>query len=218
MNMKAMILAAGRGNRMYPLTNDTPKPMLKVAGIPMIEHQIQALRQANIIDIMINVSYLADIIIDYLGDGSHLGVNIKYSLEKPTSLGTGGGILKALPFFGESPFLVISADIMSDYPLKNLIHNTLNSLAHIVLVDNPIYHPKGDFSLKPNHLIDLTGPKLNYSGIARIHPQLFANCQQHTFGVSTLFLEAINNKQLTGEYYQGQWFNVGNPEQTSPIK
>ncbi|MES2998128.1 MAG: nucleotidyltransferase family protein [Pseudomonadota bacterium] len=232
--MKAMILAAGRGLRMRPLTDEIPKPLLPIVGRPFIAHQLLKLADAGIQDIVINVSYRAKQIIEALKNGHRYGVNIEYSFE-PTALETGGGICQALPLLGSDPFIVLSADIYTNYPIEKLACQTLDSLqgtqAHLILVDNPSFHPKGDFHLLPNDLLTLTGsPKLTFASFAIFRPTLFENyipkhvspdVQQHhilkgegykseSFPLSAVLYKGINEEKVTGEYYQdGIWFNVG---------
>lgn len=207
--MKAMLLAAGRGSRMRPLTDEIPKPLLPVAGKPLIAHQLVKLATVGITDVIINVSYRAKQIIDALGNGHSYGVHIKYSFE-PTVLETGGGILHALPLLG-APFLVLSADIWTDYPLEKLLQHPLSSAqAHLVLVDNPNFHPEGDFHLLPNQRLTLNGtPTLTFASLGIYHPSLFESYKSGAFPLSELLRFRITEKKVSGEYYRGSWFNVG---------
>lgn len=208
--MKTIILAAGRGSRMRPLTDEIPKPLLPIANKPFIVHQLLKLADAGLKDIVINVSYRAKQIIGALGNGHHYGVNLEYSFE-PSALETGGGICQALPFLGEDPFLVISADIWTEYPLEKLSQHKLGTAqAHLILVDNPDFHPEGDFHLLPNKLLDLNGsPKFTFANLGIYHPDLFKDCKPQAFPLSDIFHKRINEKKITGEHYQGSWFNVG---------
>ncbi len=216
--MKAMILAAGRGLRMRPLTDKTPKPLLVVAGHPFIGHQLLTLAAAGIRDVVINVSYRAKQIMQALENGHRYGVNIVYSFE-PTALETGGGIFQALPLLGNDPFMVLSADIYTDYPISKLVSHTLDSAqnikAHLVLIDNPSFHPAGDFHLLPDQFLTLTGtPKLTFANVAICHPTLFQNHTEGWFPLVQVFHKSINERKLTGEHYQnGIWFNVGTVEE-----
>lgn len=211
--MKAMILAAGRGLRLRPLTDTIPKPLISVADIPLIVHQIIKLAKIGIKEIVINVSYQAKQIISTLGDGHSYGVNIVYSYE-PTALETGGGICQALPILGPDPFIVLSADIWTDFPLAKLITHSLShfALAHLILVDNPSFHPQGDFYLANNDLLSLdqTPTKLTFANMGIYHPALF-NGKSGTFPLSSVLYEYIAEKKITGESYQGLWFNIGVP-------
>ncbi|SMN02448.1 Glucose-1-phosphate thymidylyltransferase [uncultured Candidatus Thioglobus sp.] len=208
-----MILAAGRGKRMKSLTKNTPKPLLKIKGKTLIEHSIEKLKKAGIVDIVINTSYLGEQIQAYLGDGSAFGVNIQYSTEA-SPLETAGGIIQALPLLGDKPFIVINSDVVCDYDLSTL-HLPKNSLAHLVLIDNPPHHPNGDFSLTAKQQITLNeNARLTFSGIAIYHPDFFKNhldCQTE-LPLYPLLKEAIDTQQLTAEHYQGYWQDIGTPE------
>ncbi len=210
-----MILAAGRGSRMGALTEQTPKPLLRIHQHYLIEYSIDRLRQAGIKDIVINVSYHADQIKSALGNGQAWGVNIIYS-EEPSRLETGGGILQALPLLGEAPFVVVSCDIVSDYPIQQL-PQAPQGLAHLVMVNNPIYHPNGDFGLIENRLDLEAKPTLTMGNISVIRPELFADAKPGYFRLATLLIPAIRKGLLTGEYYQGKWHNIGAPEDLANV-
>lgn len=211
--MKAMILAAGRGLRLRPLTDKTPKPLILVAKQPLIVHQVLKLAKIGIKEIVINVSYQAKQIIDTLGDGQAYGVKIDYSFE-PNALETGGGICQALPILGFKPFIVVSADIWTDFPLERLLSHSLNrrSLAHLILVNNPNFHPQGDFHLTQNGLLNLgdTSNTLTFANLGIYDPTLFQG-KSGAFPLSSLLHEYITEKKITGEYYKGLWFNIGTP-------
>ncbi|MFZ0219003.1 MAG: nucleotidyltransferase family protein [Candidatus Aquirickettsiella sp.] len=211
--MKAMILAAGRGLRLRPLTDKTPKPLILVANLPLIVHQVLKLEKIGIKEIVINVSYQAKQIINTLGDGRDYGVKIEYSFE-PTALETGGGICQALTLLGSNPFIVISADIWTDFPLEQLVTHSLNSfaLAHLILVANPNFHPQGDFHLAQSGLLNLDDPssKLTFASLGIYHPDLFHG-KSGAFPLSSLLYEYIAEKKITGEFYSGLWFNIGTP-------
>ena len=212
--MKAMILAAGRGERMRPLTDHTPKPLLKAAGKPLIEYTIEALVCAGITDIVINLAHLGNQLKNYLGDGSQYQAHIQYSEEGETGLETAGGIKNALPLLGDSPFLVINGDIYCDFPLQSLVNKPFD-LAHLVLVNNPNHNPNGDFSLVNNHQItNIHGRSYTFSGIGIYHPDLFKSHLgiEQKLPLYPLLKEAIVNGQLSGEYYNGYWQDVGTPE------
>jgi len=212
--VKAMILAAGRGERMMPLTQNTPKPLIKVKGTTLIEHSIKALKKAGIIDIIINIAYLGEQVKSYLGDGSKFGINISYSDESLGALETAGGIIKALPCLGTKPFVVINSDVICNYDLSQ-IKLPIGSLAHLVLVDNPAHNQKGDFSLINNHqVVNAHSQTYTFSGIGIYHPDFFKN-HTHVKGKLPLYpllTEAIANGQLSGEHYNGYWQDVGTPE------
>lgn len=216
-----MILAAGKGERMRPLTNDCPKPLLTVHDRTLIEHAMDRVKAANIRDIVINVSYLGKKIEDHLGDGSRYGMRIRYSPEPGEPLETGGGIAKALPLLtdaGDEPFLLVNADVWCELPLVSLSRALLpGTLAHLVLVPNPPHNLKGDFSLDAKGSVQMlaagkTG--YTYSGISVIHPQLFRRYApaKTRFPLRDLLVQAIANDEVTGEIYNGVWVDVGTPE------
>lgn len=209
--MRAMILAAGRGERMGELTVNTPKPLLRVNGRCLIEYVILRLQQNGFTDIVINVAYHGNQIIEVLGSGKQYGVNIEYSIEEKR-LETGGGIFKALRLLGNEPFLVVSSDVMCDFPLRTL-PTELNGLAHLVLVPNPVFHPKGDFGLSQG-LVDMDAkPTYNLGGIGVYHPALFADCAEGYFPLNQLLFPAIRRGKITGQLHHGSWFNIGTAEQ-----
>lgn len=208
--MRAMILAAGRGERMGALTEKTPKPLLRVADHYLIEYMINQLARANIREIVINVSYHGEQIKAALGNGDRYGVQLVYS-EEVERLETGGGIFKALPLLGDKPFIVLSSDIITDFPLENLSQSP-QGLAHLVLVDNPTFHPRGDFGLRHNVIDKQALPTFTFANIGVYRPELFANCEAGYFPLNRLLLPAIQQKQITGELYQGLWYNIGTPD------
>lgn len=208
--MKVMILAAGRGERMRPLTDHTPKPLLEVAGRPLIEHTINALRQSGFGEIIINTAWLGAQIEARLGEGQALGVRLSYSREQ-SALETGGGIYQALPLLGDEPFLVINGDIASDYPFHRLPASP-EGWAHLVLVDNPSHHPDGDFGLDAGQVTVEGKPRLTFSGIGVYRPELFAGCQPGRFPLAPLLRQAMAEGKVTGEHYPGFWLDVGTTE------
>lgn len=211
--MKAMILAAGRGKRMQPLTDNIPKPLLKIGEFTLIEHQLFALAKQGFQDVVINVAYLAEKIMNLLGTGQRYGVNITYSHEKNGPLETGGGIFKALPLLGEKPFLVLSADIWTNFPFGQFFENDADrGLAHIVLVDNPDYHREGDFSLCENKVMLNGGVQLTYGNIGVYHPEFFKTCEPGIFPLGPLLRRAIETGSVTGQHFQGIWCNIGTVE------
>lgn len=213
-----MILAAGKGTRMLPLTETTPKPLLQINNKTFIEYHIEALRDAGISDIVINVAHLKDHIINYLGDGDRYGVRLHYSLEEEP-LDVAGGIKNALDKLGDAPFIVISSDIWTDFPLTQLVNHRLVSKAHLVLVDNPHYHPEGDFALIDGILtFDFPEKFLNYAGIGLFSPDFFSLVATRNASISPLFKHFVDQKALTGEYFGGCWMNVGTPEQLHSLK
>lgn len=211
---KAMILAAGRGERMRPLSDQTPKPLLMAGQESLIGRNIRLLSEAGIQDIVINISYLGEQIKQTLGDGSTWDVSISYSAET-TPLGPGGGIAHAGHLLGDGAFMLLGADIWHDYPLSHL-HN-IDSPAHLVLVDNPAFHPAGDFGLKGKQLTHST-PKLTYGCISVWHTSVFKNnTPQQTAGLRPFIEPLIKSNQATGEHFTGTWHNIGTPTQLQAL-
>ena len=223
--MRAMILAAGEGRRMRPLTDATPKPLLKVAGKPLIEHHIARLSAAGFGEIVVNVSYLGQQLVDFLGDGSRWQVAISISAEQ-TPLETAGGIVHALPRLGDAPFLLVNGDVFTDYPFAQLRGAALDERgAHIVLVSNPEHHPLGDFALQHGRVGQLSATEpvsedcvaATYSGIGVYDPALFADCASGRHPLKPLLDVAIARAALSGELYEGVWEDVGTPERLSVL-
>lgn len=212
--MKAIILSAGRGQRMRPLTDSTPKPLLKAGPYSLIEYHLLSLAKAGFNEIVINVSYHPQQFLDLLGDGSRYGLKIHFSYEPENGgLETGGGILQALPLLGNAPFLVVNADIWTDYPFASLKNKLTDSqLAHLVLTNNPAHNTGGDFYLENNKILPTGNQKLTMCGISVYHPKLFANCQAGIFSVVPLLRNAIAQNLVSGELYQGQWYDIGTSE------
>lgn len=210
--MKAMILAAGKGERMRPLTLHTPKPLVPVAGQPLIEYHLRALAAAGFTDVVINHAWLGQQIEDHLGDGSRFSLRIRYSPEGEP-LETGGGIFKALPMLGDEPFALINGDVWTDYDLARL-RAPLPGLAHLVLVDNPGHHGRGDFRLSAGRVIDGDDAPgmLTFSGLSVLHPALFEGCQAGAFKLAPLLRRAMTEAKVTGEHYRGHWVDVGTLE------
>jgi N-acetyl-alpha-D-muramate 1-phosphate uridylyltransferase len=214
--VKAMILAAGVGERMRPLTDHTPKPLLRVAGIPLIEHHIRRLALAGLGELVINVSHLGAQVMDYCGDGGAWGVSIVYSQED-APLETAGGIINALPLLGDAPFLVVNGDIWIDYPFARLAAYSLrpNESAHVVMVDNPPQHPSGDFQLDDNGWIRVLAPAAvgsTYAGVGLYTTAFFAGTPAGKMPMRPLLDAAISQGRLGGQRYRGQWQDVGTPE------
>lgn len=206
--MKAMILAAGLGARLRPLTNHLPKALVEVHGRPVIEYHLYNLAANGFEDIVINVSYMADKIKQFIGNGHAFGVNVEYS-EEAQPLETGGGIFNALPLLGKQAFLAVNADIFTDYPYCRL-KQALTRTVHCVLIEDK--QGAGDFGLQNGLLIDKK-QGLIYSGITVYSPALFLPCQPGKFSVMPLIKQAIANEQVTGEIYHGQWHDIGTPAQ-----
>lgn len=207
-----MILAAGRGERLMPLTQDTPKPMVRVAGTPLIEYNVRALARAGFKELVINHAWHGEKIESHLGDGSRFGVSIQYSRESE-ALETGGGILAALLLLGEGPFLVVNGDVFTDYPLERL-RRPVQDIAHLVLVDNPDYHRQGDFALEAGKVgLDKDkGKALTFTGISVLHPQMFSDCNPGNFRLGPLLRMIISKGLVSGEHYDGLWISVDTPE------
>lgn len=212
---KAMILAAGRGERMRPLTDTRPKPLLQVAGQALIEYHLQNIQRAGITEVVINHAWLGEKIEAALGDGSRYGLQISYSPEGE-ALETGGGLLRALPLLGEAPFIAINGDIWTDYPLQQLPAEPAG-LAHLVLVDNPPHHPAGDFALRDGHILTAGEPRFTFSGIGVYRPELFHGQQQARFPLAPLLREAMTREAISGEHYAGQWFDIGTPQRLQEL-
>ncbi len=209
--MRAMILAAGKGERMRPLTLTTPKPLISVAGVPLIEYHLRALARAGFKEVVINHAWLGEKIEAHLGTGEQFGLNIQYSVESQP-LETGGGIYQALKYLGDAPFVLVNGDIWTDYDFSAL-RKPLTGLAHLVLMDNPEHHVEGDFSLQQEQVsLPQAGNSLTYSGIAVLHPQLFADCVGGAFRLAPLLRQAIARGQVSGEHFAGHWIDVGTQE------
>jgi len=214
--MRAMILAAGRGERMRPLTDTTPKPLLKVGRKSLIEYHIEHLVAAGFTDIVINHAHLGEQIERTLGDGQRYGAQLYYSPEG-SALETGGGIFNALPLLGNDPFLVINGDIWCNYPFAQL-RRRLTGLAHLVLVNNPEHNPEGDFCLIQQRVYQNGSPRLTFSGIGVYHPELFKECTPGRFSLVPLLTQAMRIGKVSGEHYQGQWIDIGTPERLQQLE
>lgn len=218
--MKAMILAAGKGERLRPLTLHTPKPLVRAGGVPLIEHHLRALKGVGFTEIVINHAWLGQQIEDYVGDGRQWGLSIAYSPEGEP-LETGGGIFRALPLLGDAPFVVVNGDIWTDFEFSglNTAAQPAGALAHLVLVDNPPHHPGGDFALVEGQVRDDASlPRLTYSGIAVLHPELFAGCNDGAFKLAPLLRDAMARGLVTGEHFSGRWVDVGTHERLAHVE
>ncbi len=206
--MKAMVLAAGRGERLRPLTDHTPKPLLEVRGQPLIAWHLHALARAGVREAVINLSWRGAQIHAALGSGERFGLRISYSEEPEGALEVGGGIFRALALLGTDPFLVVNGDTYTDIDFARLSVPT-HALAHLVLVPNPAHHPEGDFALRGG-LVAATGePRLTYSGIGVFRPELFAGCSPGRFPLLPLLRAAMAAERLSGERFDGAWTDVG---------
>jgi N-acetyl-alpha-D-muramate 1-phosphate uridylyltransferase len=206
----AMILAAGRGERMRPLTDTVPKPLLRVRGKPLIERHVERLAHAGFRRIVVNLAWLGSLISDYLGDGSRYGVSIHYSVESPAALETAGGIFRALPALAPGPFLVVNGDVLTDYPFEKLWLQDGRD-AHLVLVQNPPQHPDGDFGLEGGLALPSGADRYTFSGIAAYRPEFFADCEDGAFPLKPLLLRAMAAQRCSAEIYDGLWEDVGTP-------
>ncbi len=216
--MRAMILAAGYGKRMRPLTDHTPKPLLEAGGRPLIEYHLESLRRAGIQDLVINTGWLGEQLEAHLGDGGRLGVSIRWSREG-TPLETAGGIRRALPLLGGEPFVLVNGDIWTDYDFRGLIEAPAgDDLARLVLVDNPAHHDGGDFHLTADGRVsDNAGPRLTYAGIARLDPALFAALDEGERRLAPLLRAAIAAGRVSGEHHHGHWWDIGTPERLAAL-
>jgi len=227
--MKAMILAAGRGERMRPLTDTVPKPLLQIADKSLIEYHIEALVKAGITELVINHAWRGEKIEAQSGDGSRYGANIQYSHEQQ-ALETAGGIKHALRFFDNKPFIVVNGDVFSDYPFAQLIkeseclltHNSSNNImAHLVLINNPDHNANGDFycndSLVSNHPQAPPAKRYTFSGIACYHPDFFHSIKAGKQALAPMLRAAMATQQVSGEIYQGNWWDIGTPERLEEL-
>jgi len=211
--MKAMILAAGRGERLRPLTDATPKPLLEVRGKPLIVHHLEALSRAGFTEIVINLSWLGDQVRDLLGDGSGFNLSIEYS-EEPEALETAGGIQQALALLGER-FIVVNADIFTDYDFARL--QRIDSIAHLVLVENPPHHAHGDFTLNESTVGADGSPRYTFSGISQYHHSFFEGLIPGKQALAPLLFAAAAKQQVTGELFQGSWTDIGSRDRLESL-
>ncbi|RPG50006.1 MAG: nucleotidyltransferase family protein [Gammaproteobacteria bacterium TMED1] len=206
--MKVMLLAAGEGRRMRPLTETIPKPLMQVGGETLIGRWLSIFSKAGYHEFVINTWHLEREIIDALGDGSRWGASIEYSQE-PYLLETGGGIKYALPLLGSGPFIVVSSDVVSDFNPSNFPNSLDGALAHLILVENPRHHPKGDFSLDKNQKVKNSLCRLTYSGIGMFSPGLFEKAPRGKFKLRLLLDQAIVDSRVNGQKHDGFWIDVG---------
>jgi MurNAc alpha-1-phosphate uridylyltransferase len=215
--MRAMILAAGRGERLRPLTDHTPKPLIKVGEHKLIEYHLQKLAQAGFREIIINLSHLGELIRKTIGDGSRWGLNIQYSQEPPSALDTGGGIQQALPLLGDAPFAVINADLFTNYPFSRLRAIKCDQ-AHLIMVPNPAHNPNGDFALHGGHIDPDGEQKHTFSGISVYNPRFFESSSAGRFSVVPMLISAAKEKKVTGELYRGTWHDIGTRERLESLR
>ena len=212
----AMILAAGRGERMRPLTDTTPKPLLRVHGKPLIEFHIERLVADGVESIVVNVAWLGAMIRAYLGDGSRYGVPIHYSEESPQALETGGGIFRALPHLDRNAFLVVNGDVFTDYPFHALRLEAGRD-AHLVMVPNPPQLPRGDFGVAAGLAVPETAERFTFSGIAVYNHEFFAGCSDGAFPLRPLLVRSMLLKRCAAEVYRGRWEDVGTPARLAAL-
>lgn len=216
--MRVMILAAGRGERMRPLTDRTPKPLLPADGKPLIQHHIERLAAAGMRELVVNHAHLGKQIETALGDGSRFGVSIRYSPEgEGQALETGGGLFKALPLLGPGPFLAVNADIWTDIAFEEL-EIAPGDLAHLVLVENPPQHPAGDFVLDGGRVRADGAPRYTFSGVGLYRPELFADCTPGAFPLAPLLRRAMAQDRIGGRLHRGQWMDIGTPERLAALE
>jgi MurNAc alpha-1-phosphate uridylyltransferase len=217
--MKAMVLAAGRGERMRPITDRIPKPLVPVAGKPLIVYHLEALARAGVRDVVINLAYRGAQIREALEDGSRYGVRISYSDEGPDPIETGGGIFKALPLLGAQPFIVVNGDVWTDFNVATLPMLDGGAHAHLVMVPNPPHVARGDFALDGGYIIESDkDDRFTYSGIGVFSPGFFHGCQPGKFPLRPLLSRAIAARKLEGQVYRGVWLDIGTPERLAELE
>lgn len=209
--MNALLLAAGRGERMRPLTDDCPKPLLEVGGRPLIDYHLEALAAAGFRRVVVNTAWRGDRLRRHIGDGARWGLAVRFSDEGERALETAGGIARALPMLGPEPFAVINADIHTDYPFARL-HLPPGRLAHLVLVDNPAQHPAGDFALVDGRVRGDGMPRLTFAGIGAYHPALFSGMPIAPRRLAPVLERAMAEDRVSGERHGGAWHDVGTPQ------
>jgi N-acetyl-alpha-D-muramate 1-phosphate uridylyltransferase len=213
-----MILAAGRGERMRPLTLVKPKPLLEAGGAPLIVHHLRALQAAGFEDVVVNLSWLGEQIRAALGDGSRHGVRLHYSDEGPEPLETGGGIFRALPLLGAGPFLVLNGDVWTDLDWSRMRDRLApRDLAHLVLVPNPVHNEKGDFVLEGGRIVESAGERHTFSGVGVYRAELFEGCSDGVFKLAPLLRAAARSGRVSGELHSGAWLDIGTPERLAHL-
>ncbi len=213
-----MILAAGRGERMRPLTLARPKPLLEAGGAPLIVHHLRALQAAGFEDVVVNLSWLGEQIRSALGDGSRFGVRLHYSDEGPEPLETGGGIFRALPLLGAGPFLVLNGDVWTDIDWSRLRERLApRDLAHLVLVGNPAHNERGDFVLQNGRVVEMPGERHTFSGVGIYRAELFDGCSDGIFKLAPLLRAAARAGRASGEVHSGTWLDIGTPERLAHL-
>jgi MurNAc alpha-1-phosphate uridylyltransferase len=211
-----MILAAGRGERLRPLTDTVPKSLVEVRGESLLERHLKNIGDAGIEDVVINLGWLGDKIVERVGSGSEYGLNVKYSPEGENILETGGGIHNALPMLGDEPFLVVNADIYTDMPVPDVTLED-NMVGHLVLVRSPSYRDGGDFDIEDGLVQNGASPSLTFSGVSVYRPEFFDDCKAGRFSIVPMLREAADASRLQGSLYEGLWADVGTPERLQAV-
>jgi MurNAc alpha-1-phosphate uridylyltransferase len=214
---RAMILAAGRGERMRPLTDDRPKPLLQAGGRSLIEYHLDRVARAGIREVVVNLAWQGTKLRDALGNGERYGLSIRYSDEGASALETAGGIFKALDWLVPGPFLVVNGDIWTDWQLDPGFEMAAEDLAHLVLVPNPDHHPRGDFGLSGDRVTDGEAPRWTFSGIGVYREEFFAGCVPGAFPLLPLFKRAIAAGRASGAVHGGRWFDIGTPARLAAL-
>lgn len=214
--MIAMILAAGRGERLRPITDSLPKSLVEVAGMSLLETHLHAVKRAGVETVVINLGWLGEMIVDRVGSGSRFGLNVVYSPEGENILETGGGIHRALPMLGLDPFFVINADVYTDMPLPAVSLDD-DVLGHLVLVPTPAHKQAGDFDLVRGHVRNSEVPGLTFSGVAVYRPEFFVDCTAGRFPLAPMLRIAADQNRLSGSLYEGLWEDVGTPERLAEL-
>ncbi len=207
-----MLLAAGRGERLRPITDTLPKPLVPVAGKPLIVYHLEALARAGVREVVINLSWLGGHIRAALGGGERYGLHIGYSEEGPEPLETGGGIFRALPLLGPAPFLVVNADIWTDMDFSQRVALEDDADARIVLAPNPPHHPHGDFGVEGEVVVERSSERFTYTGVGLYRPEFFSGCRPGKFPLLPLLQRAIGARRLRGEVFRGEWHDAGSPQ------
>jgi MurNAc alpha-1-phosphate uridylyltransferase len=216
--MRAMILAAGRGERMRPLTDHTAKPLLAAGGRALIDYHLFALQRAGVRSVVVNLSWQAARLRAHLGDGARFGLELRFSEEGPVPLETGGGIFRALPMLGAGPFLVVNGDVWADIELSKLRDRLAgHDLAHLVLVPNPRHNERGDFVLERDRIVEAPGERFTFSGVGVYRAELFAGCRDGVFKLAPLLRAAARAGRASGELHAGAWLEIGTPESLAEL-
>jgi len=215
--MKAMLLAAGRGERLRPITDSLPKPLVRVGGRPLIAWHLAALSRAGVREVVINLSWLGGQLRAALGDGRDFGIRISWSDEGPVPLETGGGILAALPLLGPGPFLVVSSDIWTDIDFARL-RIASEAQAHLVLIENPPHHPRGDFGLEGERVVNRDSDRFTYGNVGLYRPELFSGFSPGRFPLLSALNRGIAARLVTGEIHRGEWCDAGTPERLAGLQ